>query len=131
MKNLMTTADQKLFDEAITRWQKTLNLMSWRFEKSTKPTKELADVTIYPVDRLAVYAIGKDWGSKKPTPETINEIACHEALHVLLRPYQEAVKVGGDDVIMSAEHDVIMVLLSLLKELPCSPESTSSSPLPR
>lgn len=127
MKHKLTAAEQEKFVGYLKSWQSKLNLMSWRFESSSKSTKELADVAIYPVDRLAVYSIGRDWGSKKPTDENLNEIACHEALHVLLRPYQEAVKVGGDDPIMAAEHDIIMVLLNIFKELPCSHLSTSSS----
>jgi hypothetical protein len=51
------------------------------------------------------------------TAQTVEEIACHEVLHVFLHEYKEFILAGADEEdIMSAEHRIVNTLVGLLVE---------------
>jgi hypothetical protein len=113
-QHLLKPEDRAKFDELIQKWRIRLNLQNWRVEKSTKPTKAMAEVNIQPEDRLASYSVGRSFGSTPVTDISLEQTAVHELLHVMLREYADAVKSGSDEFAMAAEHSIITVLENLL-----------------
>jgi hypothetical protein len=117
--NPVKQADSDAFDLYLLKWQDRLNLNDWRIERSPKPARtSLAEVSSMDLKaRLAIYKIGADFGDTKPvTSQSLEEIACHEVLHVLL---YELIAFARDpksqDVdVDSAEHRVIHTLVRLL-----------------
>lgn len=128
-KHRLSEDDKKLFDSFIKKWRVKLNLQSWRVEKSSKPTTNMAEMNIMPEDRLAVYRVGRNFGATPVTAHSLEQTAVHELLHIVLREYQDAVKSGSDEFIMAAEHSVVTVLEGLLvPEALCSDSATSNLP---
>lgn len=66
--------------------------------------------------------LGKDWGGEAITPNSIDQTALHEVLHIFLHELIEVAKVPDqpDDAITSAEHRCINILEQLLPLLPGS-----------
>lgn len=106
------------FAAYIEHFQNMLNLRDWRIEASGKPAQKgaLAQVTILPEDRLAVWAIGRDWGAMPINSKTLRETALHEILHVFLRPYSDACASRDESASDAIEHSVIIVLEKLLSK---------------
>ena len=102
--------------KCIEKHQVRLNLQDWRIEKSSKPASKgaMADVDISYGDRLAVIAVGNDWGGVKIDDTVLNATALHEVLHVFLRPLIEAARSRDDEAIEAAEHSVVVILEKLL-----------------
>lgn len=113
--NLLSPEQQQLFDAYIKKWQVLLGLTDWRIERSSRKTKNMAEVKISHPDRLATYRVG-DFGSTPITAESIESTAIHECLHILECELvnQEAYGLTDPDVIYSAEHRVVNVLEKLL-----------------
>lgn len=114
----LTPAEHDLFDAFVEKWQDRLGLKDWRIERSTKPTRYMADVTIEHSSRLAHYRLGP-FGAAPVTPESIEATALHELLHVLLAELVNQVDYGiTGTVLESAEHRVVHVLEKLLMRVP-------------
>jgi len=106
------------FALAVHKWQTNLNLLDWRIHKSDKAAAKANCAEVNKMDleaRLATYRVGTDFGSIPITAQSIEEIACHEVLHVFLKELIEFCKsnTAADDI-TSAEHRVINVLVKLL-----------------
>ena len=84
MSNIPTPEDSALFAQSVRKWQQVLNLGDWRIEKGLKPAKNaMASVEFNEGARLATYRLG-DFGAEKITPESLDQTALHELLHVFL-----------------------------------------------
>lgn len=119
--NPLTDEHKHLFVENMKKWQKLLNLMDWRYVKNRKKSREMADVEIFPEDRLVRYAIGTDTGSLTVTDQLLDQLTCHESLHILLDPLIRAAAASGniyEPRVMELEHGVIAVLEKLLTQPP-------------
>lgn len=118
--NPVTPAAADGFALRMKHWQAELNLHDWRIERSPRPAGRdaLAEVTSMSLkDRLAVYKLGQDFGETKPVSEqSLDEIACHETLHILLHELIEFAKERGSspEDIDAAEHRVVHTLVRLL-----------------
>jgi hypothetical protein len=112
MSNIPTPEDSALFAQSVRKWQQVLNLGDWRIEKGLKPAKNaMASVEFNEGARLATYRLG-DFGAEKITPESLDQTALHELLHVFLH---DLVTVAQDprssqDQIEAQEHRVVNLL---------------------
>lgn len=110
--NPLSAQHRAAFKRYAQSWQRRLGMSDWRIVLSRKRSAEMADVTYHLPDRLAVLAIGRDFGSVKVTPESLEEIALHEMLHVFFAVVLDPAL--PDDARAGAEHSVINVLTKLL-----------------
>ena len=117
-KNAPTLEQVELFGVCVMQYANLLNLRDWRIEVGTKKAQKgaMADVQISSEDRLACIRIGKDWGPKEITDKMIRETACHEVLHVFLRPLIDAASSRDQSAIDGIEHSTIVLLEKLLAE---------------
>lgn len=118
--NPVTPAAADAFAMRMRHWQDALNLNDWRVERSPRPAGKnaLAEVTSMSLkSRLAVYRLGTDFGETMPvTEQSLDEIACHENLHILLHELIEFARdrnIDPDDL-EGAEHRVVHTLVRLL-----------------
>lgn len=111
------TADQALeFDNWVRHWQKTLNLMDWRIERSPKQAKgAMASIECDAEARLGTYRLG-DFGSSPINSETLSMTALHECLHVFLYDLitEAQDRSSTQDKVDAVEHRVINVLERVL-----------------
>ena len=118
MPNIPTPEDTKLFAQSVRKWQQVLSLGDWRIEKGSKPAKAaMASVEFNTPARLATYRLG-DFGAEKITPESLDQTALHELLHVFLHDLMTVAqdpKSSQDEVEMQ-EHRVINLLEKLLSK---------------
>lgn len=117
--NPVTTADADGFAMFVREWQHKLNLQDWRIERSSKPAGRANMAAINKLslpDRLATYALGEDFGAKPVTAQSVEEVACHETLHVFVYEFKEVCRDPNatDDEIMAAEHRLVNTLVRLL-----------------
>lgn len=118
--NPVTVSDADAFALRMKHWQAELNLLDWRIERHPKAASRnaLAEVSSMSLkDRLASYRLAEDFGDAKPVSEqSLDEIACHENLHILLHELIEFSKDKGAQAcdIDAAEHRVIHTLVRLL-----------------
>ena len=114
--NPVTPQGRDCFAMYVHKWQELLNLGDWRIEQSPKPAAKANMAEVDRLDlkaRLATYRIGSDFGGTPVTDMSIEQIACHEVLHVFLHELLEFARQGGEDV-DSAEHRVINSLVRVL-----------------
>ena len=105
------------FNRLLKVWQKRLHLMNWRLARGrARPTANLADVRMYPEDRLVRYNIGRDWGAHEPEPNAIEKLVVHELMHVRLNQLLEIAfkRRQYDEPVQGEEHDVIVVFEDIL-----------------
>lgn len=105
------------FNRLLKVWQKRLHLMNWRFARGrARPAANLADVRMYPEDRLVRYNIGRDWGSHEPDPSALEKLVVHELMHVRLNQLLEVAfkRRQYDEPVQGEEHDVIVVFEDIL-----------------
>ena len=118
MPNIPTPEDVKLFTQSVRKWQQVLSLCDWRIEKGSKPAKAaMASVEFNQTARLATYRLG-DFGAEKITPESLDQTALHELLHVFLHDLvtvAQEPKSSQDEIDMQ-EHRVINLLEKLLSK---------------
>ena len=118
MPNIPTPQDVQLFAQSVKKWQQVLSLGDWRIEKGSKPAKAaMASVEFNTPARLATYRLG-DFGAEKITPESLDQTALHELLHVFLHDLMTVAqdpKSSQDEVEMQ-EHRVINLLEKLLSK---------------
>jgi hypothetical protein len=118
MPNIPTPEDVKLFAQSVRKWQQVLSLCDWRIEKGSKPAKAaMASVEFNQTARLATYRLG-DFGAEKITPESLDQTALHELLHVFLHDLLMVAtdpKSSDEDIEMQ-EHRVINLLEKLLSK---------------
>ena len=116
MSNIPTPEHAELFAKSVKKWQQVLSLGDWRIEKGSKPAKAaMASVEFNSAARLATYRLG-DFGAEKITPESLDQTALHELLHVFLHDLMTVAqdpKSSQDEVEMQ-EHRVINLLEKLL-----------------
>lgn len=115
-KTKVTDEQRAKLDAALKFWQDELNLRDWRVEFSHRLTRRknvLAEAHIDMGAKLASIRVGALW-PKDTTDKNIDELACHESLHVFLRPLIDAAREGNEDAIEAAEHSIINVLERLL-----------------
>jgi hypothetical protein len=118
MTNIPTPEDAKLFAQSVRKWQQVLSLGDWRIEKGSKPAKAaMASVEFNTSARLATYRLG-DFGSEKITPESLDQTALHELLHVFLHDLMTVAQdpKSSQDEIEMQEHRVINLLEKLLSK---------------
>ena len=116
MPNIPTPQDVALFAKCVKKWQQVLSLGDWRIEKGSKPAKAaMASVEFNASARLATYRLG-DFGAEKITPESLDQTALHELLHVFLHDLMTVAQdpKSSQDEIEMQEHRVINLLEKLL-----------------
>ena len=118
MSNIPTPEHAELFAKSVKKWQQVLSLGYWRIERGSKPAKAaMASVEFNSAARLATYRLG-DFGAEKITPESLDQTALHELLHVFLHDLMTVAqdpKSSQDEVEMQ-EHRVINLLEKLLSK---------------
>ena len=118
MSNIPTPEEAQIFAHCVKKWQQVLSLGDWRIEKGSKPAKAaMASVEFNTPARLATYRLG-DFGAEKITPESLDQTALHELLHVFLHDLMTVAqdpKSSQDEVEMQ-EHRVINLLEKLLSK---------------
>ena len=118
MTNIPTPEDAKLFAQSVRKWQQVLSLGDWRIERGSKPAKAaMASVEFNAQARLATYRLG-DFGAEKITPESLDQTALHELLHVFLHDLMTVAQdpKSSQDEIEMQEHRVINLLEKLLSK---------------
>lgn len=118
MSNIPTPQDSALFAQSVRKWQQVLNLGDWRIEKGLKPAKNaMASVEFNEAARLATYRLG-DFGAEKITPESLDQTALHELLHVFLHDLMTVAQdpKSSQDEIETQEHRVVNLLEKLLSK---------------
>lgn len=93
-------------------WRDALNLRDWVFHlEGARPRGAAASVSFNVPGRMAVFRLGEYEGY------SVDELALHEALHVLLHDLIAACRApdSGDACIAGEEHRVINVLSDLLR----------------
>jgi hypothetical protein len=116
MSNIPTPEDSALFAQSVRKWQQVLNLGDWRIEKGLKPAKNaMASVEFNEGARLATYRLG-DFGAEKITPESLDQTALHELLHVFLHDLMTVAQdpKSSEDDLEKEEHRIINLLERLL-----------------
>lgn len=114
----ITPEQIKAFDEYVKEVADLLNLRDWRIENAQKYASRgvCAEVSISLEDRLATYAIGRDWRPMPINDRTLRDTAVHELLHVFLRPLMQACADRDERQAQALEHSVITVLEKLLSK---------------
>lgn len=118
MSNIPTPEDSAIFAQSVRKWQQVLNLGDWRIERGSKPAKNaMASVEFNEGARLATYRLG-DWGAEKITPESLDQTALHELLHVFLHDLMTVAQdpKSSQDEIEAQEHRVVNLLEKLLSK---------------
>jgi len=118
MSNIPTPHDAAYFAQSVRKWQQVLNLGDWRIEKGLKPAKNaMASVEFNDGARLATYRLG-DFGAEKITPESLDQTALHELLHVFLHDLITAAQdqKSSVELLEKEEHRVINLLEKLLSK---------------
>jgi len=116
MSNIPTPEDSALFAQSVRKWQQVLNLGDWRIEKGLKPAKNaMASVEFNEAARLATYRLG-DFGAERICPQSLDQTALHELLHVFLH---DLVTVAQDpkssvELLEKEEHRVVNLLEKIL-----------------
>jgi hypothetical protein len=116
MPNIPTPQDVVHFAQCVKKWQQVLSLGDWRIEKGSKPAKAaMASVEFNSAARLATYRLG-DFGAEKITPESLDQTALHELLHVFLHDLMTVAQdpKSSEDEVEMQEHRVINLLEKLL-----------------
>ena len=116
MANIPTPQDAEIFAKSVKKYQLLLSLGDWRIEKGSKPAKSaMASVEFNASARLATYRLG-DFGAEKITPESLDQTALHELLHVFLHDLMTVAQdpKSSQDEIEMQEHRVINLLEKLL-----------------
>ena len=116
MPNIPTPEHAEIFAQSVRKWQQILSLCDWRIERGLKPAKQaMASVEFNEGARLATYRLG-DFGAEKITPESLDQTALHELLHVLLHDLMSTAQdpKSSADEIEAQEHRVINLLEKLL-----------------
>jgi hypothetical protein len=100
-------------------WQERLHLTSWRVAKGRRrPTASLAEVEMFPDDRLARVHVGRDWGANPGNMEDLEKVVIHELLHILLFDLARLAEYGeGAPAVAGVEHAIIVPLTETLHKL--------------
>lgn len=107
--NEITDAHRAEFAKYVAHWQRELNLFDWRIVPGTKPAhRAMADMSIQIGDRLAVWRLGKSFGSESVTSASLSATAFHEVCHVLLADLVSALESkAAPEIVEAAEHRII------------------------
>ena len=104
------------FDDYVKHWQRILNLMDWRLERSSKPVRAaMAAMQCDSQARLGSYQLG-DFGATTINSESLSMTALHECLHVFLFDLISTAqdRAATPEQLDAAEHRVINVLERVL-----------------
>lgn len=117
-RNTLTSEQDAEFDARMRHWQARLGLLDWRLVRGSRKTTAMADVKINYGSRLASYVTG-NFGAEGVSSETIDAVARHEALHVLLADLIHVAGLAEPDAVTleAAEHRIVNVLEKLLGPL--------------
>ena len=118
MSNIPTPEDSALFAQSVRKWQQVLNLGDWRIEKGLKPAKNaMASVEFNDAARLATYRLG-DFGAERICPQSLDQTALHELLHVFLHDLITAAQDQKTSLeqLEKEEHRVVNLLEKLLSK---------------
>jgi hypothetical protein len=119
-KNPVLDEHLPVFDKYMKKWRRLLNLKDWWIVRKDKREKKnlAAIVSVEHEHKQVVYAIGMDFGSTEVNNHSLEDVACHEMLHVLLRPLiDEAIHQGDyNEAVDDREHSIINVLCDLLMD---------------
>jgi hypothetical protein len=116
MSNIPTPEDFAIFVQSVRKWQQVLNLGDWRIEKGLKPAKNaMASVEFNEGARLATYRLG-DWGAERICPQSLDQTALHELLHVFLHDLITAAQdpKSSVELLEKEEHRVVNLLEKIL-----------------
>lgn len=116
MSNIPTPEDAAHFAQSVRKWQSILNLGDWRIEKGLKPAKNaMASVEFNEGARLATYRLG-DWGAETISPQSLEQTALHELLHVFLHDLMTVAQDprSNPEQLEAEEHRVVNLLEKLL-----------------
>jgi len=118
MPNIPTPHDAAYFAQSVKKWQQVLNLGDWRIEKGLKPAKNaMASVEFNDGARLATYRLG-DFGTERICPQSLDQTALHELLHVFLHDLITAAQdqKSSVELLEKEEHRVVNLLEKLLSK---------------
>ena len=118
MANIPTPEHAEYFAQSVKKWQQVLNLGDWRIEKGSKPAKNaMASVEFNEGARLATYRLG-DFGTEEVTPQSLDQTALHELLHVFLHDLITAAQDQKTSLeqLEKEEHRVVNLLEKLLSK---------------
>ena len=118
MSNIPTPEDAAHFAQSVRKWQAILNLGDWRIEKGLKPAKNaMASVEFNEGARLATYRLG-DWGAETISPQSLEQTALHELLHVFLHDLMTAAQdpKSSVELLEKEEHRVVNLLEKILSK---------------
>ena len=118
--NRLTAADKEQFEDFLLQWRDLLNLREWRYVQRSKPSRAMAEITQQNTEhRLVRWAIGDSFGVTPVTPDSLESVAIHENLHVMLHKLIETAAIEGEysQAVRAEEHAVITVLEPLLLRL--------------
>lgn len=112
----LSADDRDRFKRCLQHWLHAFGLNDWRVVLSRQHTSQCADVECFYADRLARVRLGRDWGSLEVNSQTIDEVACHEAMHILMHEFHHAYRRRRERAVAieSAEHRVINALVRAL-----------------
>ena len=116
----MPTLSQKhsnRFHKDVSNWLELFKLADWEVHYMFCEDKvdELADCTTTTQNKQALIRLYSEWDID-PTPEALDQTACHEVLHVLFAQLMQlaADRYVTDKQLADAEHDVIRALERVL-----------------
>ena len=114
----LTRRQRSVFAKAMLTWQHKLNLGDWRICPVRERTDALCQVRVEYADRLASWTLnGAAWDQQDSSDRGLEEIACHELLHVLLAELSalaSSPQTVSLEQIDAAEHRIINTLTPLL-----------------
>ena len=108
--NEVSADDLVTFDGFVQKWQRILNLSDWRIERGVRrPKHNMAQVSFYDADMLAMYRVGTQFGSTPVNADSLERTAVHELLHIRLRKFKL-------DQSEANEHEIVNTLEKLLMD---------------
>jgi hypothetical protein len=114
----LTKKHEKQFWGRVTDWIARFRVIDWTIHKKTNDRDEgdsesLADCTSQVEFKTAIITLHREWPIK-PTAKALDEIACHEVLHVVLAPLMALAedRFVTQQQLDDAEHEIIRVVLS-------------------
>jgi hypothetical protein len=131
----VSDADAVVFHEHVEKWRALLNLRDWRIERSGKRDRRnmASVVAIEHEHKLAKYSLGLSFGGTPVTSHSLEHVAAHELLHVVLAPLIKAVADFGADSeeVAEREHAVIVLFTEMLMHAYGEPPPSSPTPKAR
>lgn len=116
----LTKKHERQFWNYVTSWITRLRVVNWTFRKKVDDRDEadsdsLADCASQTEFHTATVTLHREWPIE-PAPDTLDEIACHEVLHIVLAPLMALAedRFVTQKQLDDAEHEVIRSFLSAI-----------------